>query len=368
MIRSAQRSNPQKKRDTPSGTEGAPADIVIIKPAGYPMCGIVDDYPQVENPEVFECYARQQWNGYIARVGDYLFDHRMYPDFAYRIIDVQPPESIIGQFTSFIVNEDLPESPKIEYNTNVSFDDVIGQTLARQKCKLVERYLEKPELFGKWAPKNILFFGPSGTGKTMLSKALANHSKVPLIPIKATQLIGEFVGEGSRQIHQLYEKAADLSPCIVFIDELDAIALDRRHQELRGDVSEVVNALLTEMDGIDERKGVCTICATNRPEVLDAAIRSRFEEEIEFVLPNKEEREAIIINNLKTFPLPANPDTSNLATKTKGFSGRDLVEKILKNALHRAIMEDLEEVPERFFEEAITKVVPKQEKDSTMYV
>ncbi|MBP2030167.1 AAA family ATPase [Methanohalophilus levihalophilus] len=368
MIRSAQRLNPQKKRETQSETEGVSAELVVIKPAGYPMCGIIDDFPQVENPEVFECYARQQWNGYIARAGDYLFDHRMYPDFAYRIIDAQPPESIIGQFTSFIVNEELPEPQKIEYNTDVTFEDVIGQKLARQKCKLIEKYLEKPGIFGKWAPRNVLFFGPSGTGKTMLSKALANHSKVPIIPIKATQLIGEFVGEGSRQIHQLYEKAADLAPCIIFIDELDAVALDRRHQELRGDVAEVVNALLTEMDGIDERKGVCTICATNRPEVLDVAVRSRFEEEIEFILPEKEERVAIITKNLATFPLPANPDIGALATKTQGFSGRDLVEKVLKNALHRAIMDDLEEVPESFFEEAISKVLPKQEKDSRMYV
>jgi AAA family ATPase len=368
MIRSAQRSNPQKKRETPLETDGTSAELVIIRPAGYPLCGIIDDFPQVENPEVFECYARQQWNGYIARAGDYLFDHRMYPDFAYCIIDAQPPESTIGQSTSFIVSENISEPQKVEFNTDVTFEDVIGQMHARQKCKLIEKYLEQPEIFGKWAPKNVLFFGPSGTGKTMLSKALANHTKVPIIPIKATQLIGEFVGEGSRQIHQLYEKAADLSPCIVFIDELDAIALDRRHQELRGDVAEVVNALLTEMDGIDERKGVCTICATNRPEVLDSAVRSRFEEEIEFVLPDKAEREAIIATNLATFPLPTHPNTGSLAAKMKGFSGRDIVEKVLKNALHRAIMEDREEVPDQFFEEAISKLMPDPEKGNRMYV
>ena len=128
--------------------------------------------------------------------------------------------------------------------------------------------------------------------KTMLAKALANKTDVPIIPVKATQLIGEFVGDGARQIHQLYDRAEEMAPCIIFIDELDAIALDRKFQELRGDVSEIVNALLTEMDGIVERDGVCTICSTNRIYSLDSAIRSRFEEEIDsFFLEKKKSSE-----------------------------------------------------------------------------
>jgi AAA family ATPase len=292
----------------------------------------------------------------------------MYPDFAYRIVDVRPGESIIGQNTSFIVTEDTREPRKVEYHSDISFEDVVGQSRAKRKCRLIEKYLEQPESFGKWAPRNVLFYGPSGTGKTMLAKALANRTDVPILPVKATQLIGEFVGEGSRQIHQLYDRAADLAPCIVFIDELDAIALDRRYQDLRGDVAEVVNALLTEMDGIGERTGVCTICATNRPEVLDKAVRSRFEEEIAFVLPEKEEREQVIRNSLESFPLPARADAGRLAAKTAGLSGRDLVEKVLKTALHQAIMDDLKEVPEEFFEQAVTKLVPKEDKGNRMYV
>ena len=148
-----------------------------------------------------------------------------------------------------------------------------------------------------------------------------------------------------------------MAPCIIFIDELDAIALDRKFQELRGDVSEIVNALLTEMDGIVERDGVCTICSTNRIYSLDSAVRSRFEEEIEFVLPGEEEVLRIFESNVKTFPLQVEDcDFQALAKKTKGLSGRDIVEKVLKTALHQAIIEDREIVTGKDFEKALAKL------------
>jgi AAA family ATPase len=148
------------------------------------------------------------------------------------------------------------------------------------------------------------------------------------------------VGDGSRQIHQLYEKAEEMAPCIIFIDEFDAIALNRSYQEIRGDVSEIVNALLTEMDGIDEHEGICTIAATNMRHTLDSAIRSRFEEEIEFTLPDLDDRFEILKSYTATFPrkLAKDVDIEALSKRTQGFSGRDLVEKLLKNALHRAIL------------------------------
>ena len=191
-----------------------------------------------------------------------------------------------------------------------------------------------------WAPKNILFYGLPGTGKTMLVKALANELDVPLYLIKATSLIGDHVGDGASKIHDLFKKASDNSPSIIFIDEIDAIALHRSFQSLRGDVSEIVNSLLTEMDGISENTSVITIGATNNPTSLDYAVRSRFEEEIEFKLPNDDERLAIIENNLKTMPLEYELDLNKIVKLTKGLSGRDLKEKILKTALHNAISDD----------------------------
>ncbi|WP_445476385.1 AAA family ATPase [Methanococcoides methylutens] len=362
MVRSAQKTTLKRNREENIEPSDSTADIVILKPQGYPLSSMLDEYPEIEDPEVFEHYARKQWKGFVARKGEYLFDHRMYPDFAYKILEVEPPESAIGMETTIIVNEDEKTPITPEFATRVTFEDVIGQKIARQKCKLIERFLEEPEKFGKWAPRNVLFFGPSGTGKTMLAKALANKTDVPLLPIKATQLIGEFVGEGARQIHQLYDRAEEMQPCIIFIDELDAIALDRKYQELRGDVAEIVNALLTEMDGIVERQGVCTIGATNRIASLDSAVRSRFEEEIEFLLPDEQDRHTIIEQNINTFPLPAKDiDLKKIAKLTAGLSGRDIVEKVLKNALHQAIIDDREEVGQELFENAISKLVKKED-------
>ena len=281
----------------------------------------------------------------------------MYPDFAYKVIDVEPPESTIGLQTSIIVQEIEDDASDFEFTTDISIDDVVGQETARRKCRLIERFLENPDQFGKWAPRNVLFFGPSGTGKTMLAKALASKTEVPIIPVKATQLIGEYVGEGARQIHQLFDRAEEMAPCIIFIDELDAIALDRRNQELRGDVAEIVNALLTEMDGIAGRCGVCTIGATNRPESLDTAVRSRFEEEIEFVLPDEDERRRILELNIETIPLPVeNIDLSRLAKLTAGLSGRDIVEKVLKSALHQVIIDDKDKITGQHFEDVALKI------------
>ena len=140
----------------------------------------------------------------------------------------------------------------------------------------------------------------------------------------------------------MFKKASDNAPSIIFIDEIDAIALHRSFQSLRGDVSEIVNSLLTEMDGISENKSVITIGATNNPTSLDFAVRSRFEEEIEFKLPDDEERLAIIENNLKTMPLDNNLDLEKIVKITKNLSGRDIKEKVLKTALHNAISNDCE--------------------------
>ena len=358
IVRTVQKTNPIVNRDIVAEPVESTAEYLVLEPAGYPMTSILEEYPEIEDSGLFEHYAREQWKGVPATKGDYLFDTRMYPDFAYKVKEVEPPESVIGPNTSIIVRDMVDSTvPKIEFRSKVSFDDVIGQFSARQKCRLIERFLEEPEKFGKWAPRNILFYGPSGTGKTMFAKAIANKAQVPIIPVKATELIGEFVGEGARQIHQLYERAQEMAPCIIFIDELDAIALDRRNQELRGDVAEIVNALLTEMDGIVERPGICTIGATNRTDTLDPAVRSRFEEEIEFILPNEQERYQILESNISTFPLEvADVDLSSLAKMTEGLSGRDLVEKVLKTALHRAIIDDRDSVTQEDFENSVKRI------------
>lgn len=341
-MRSIQRVN--KKTSVKSHKEQVDdgARYVVLKPAGYPLRSQLHEYPETSEMNVFEFYAREQWSGFTVKSGEYLFDRRMFPDFAFKVVNVVPEGSAISQSTSFFMEDAATDDFIPEIFNDVRFDDVIGQENAKRKCKLITKFLDDPDRFGKWAPRNVLFYGPSGTGKTMLAKALANTTKVPILPIKATQLIGEFVGDSARQLHQLYDRAEDLQPCIIFMDELDAIALDRRFQELRGDVIEIVNALLTEMDGIEQREGVCTIAATNRIDSLDTSVRSRFEEEIEFVLPDKKERLSILNSNLASFPVELADDVNvrSLAERTEGLSGRDLVEKILKSALHVAILQD----------------------------
>lgn len=317
------------------------------------MKSIFQEYPVVSDTRLFELYAREQWYGEAVRPGSYLFDRRLYPDFAFQVVRVFPRYSVVGSETTIKMEQKAEPKNVVEYG--VRFEDVVGQEAAKRKVKIVEKFLHDPERFGRWAPRNILFYGVSGTGKTMIARALSTEAGVPMLPVKSTSLIGEFVGEGARQIHSLYEKAEEMAPCIVFIDELDAIALDRRYQDLRGDVSEIVNSLLTEMDGIMQRRGVCTIAATNQIEVLDSSVRSRFEEEIEFKLPTLQERLMLLESNARTMPVELeNVDLMDIARQTEGFSGRDLVEKVLKAALHHAIMDE-SNITQRHLEETVPK-------------
>ncbi|RUM34387.1 MAG: AAA family ATPase [Archaeoglobus sp.] len=311
---------------------------LILRPLGYPLKASYHEYPAVDNPKVFERYAKDQWKGEVVFKGSILFDMRMFPDFAFEVENAEPEYGVISESTIILV-EPTNREIETEITTNVKLADVVGQEDAKRKVRVILEYLRNPEKFGRWSPKNVLFYGPPGTGKTMTAKALANEAGVPFLSIKSTKLIGEHVGDGARRIHELYERASQLSPCIVFLDEFDAIALDRSYQELRGDVSEIVNALLTELDGVESREGICTIAATNRAEMIDPSIRSRFEEEIEFSLPDYEERLKIMEKNLEEFPLQVKAKLVEVARVTEGFSGRDIVEKVLKAALHRAIAE-----------------------------
>lgn len=321
------------------------AECVVLKPVGYPFeFNLMEDDFEIKNKELFEEYAREQWLGLVVRENSHLFDQKIIPDYGFEIITAKPNNSIISENTKIKLITDELDAKK-ENNlikSNICLHDIIGQTNAKNKVKVITKYLENPESFGPWAPKNILFYGLPGTGKTMLVKALANELEVPLYLIKATTLIGDHVGDGASKIHDLFKKASENSPSIIFIDEIDAIALHRSFQSLRGDVSEIVNSLLTEMDGISENKAVITIGATNNPTSLDYAVRSRFEEEIEFKLPDDDERLEIIINNLKTMPLKYDLDLEKIVKSTKGLSGRDIKEKILKTALHNTIACDNE--------------------------
>ena len=317
------------------------AELVVVKPVGYPFdFTMMDENIEITNINLFEEYAREQWLGLVVCENSFLFDQKIIPDYGFEIVTAKPNNSIISDNTKIKIITDKIENKHENIKSDVTLNDIVGQENAKSKVKVITRYLENPESFGPWAPKNILFYGLPGTGKTMLVKALSNELEVPLYLVKATSLIGEHVGDASSKIHDLFKKASENAPSIIFIDEIDAIALHRSFQSLRGDVSEIVNSLLTEMDGIEENKSVITIGATNNQSSLDLAVRSRFEEEIEFKLPNEDERLEILENNLKTMPLGHDLDLEKIVKMTKGLSGRDIKEKILKTSLHNAISQD----------------------------
>jgi AAA family ATPase len=327
---------------------------LVLKPLGYPLKASYHEYPIIDNLKVFDRYAKDQWKGEFISKGKLLFDIRMFPDFAFEVVNAEPECGVISEATMILV-----ETPSKIFDTeivrDIKLEDVVGQEEAKRKAKVILEFLKNPEKFGRWAPKNALFYGPPGTGKTMTAKALANEAKVPFLSIKSTKLIGEHVGDGARRIHELYDRARELSPCIVFLDEFDSIALDRSYQELRGDVSEIVNALLTELDGIQRNDGICTIAATNRADMLDSSIKSRFEEEIEFTLPTYEERLEILRKNLSDFPLGVKASLDTVARNTEGFSGRDIVERVIKSALHRAIADGKDAIETEDLMSAVVK-------------
>ncbi|NOZ58470.1 MAG: AAA family ATPase [Euryarchaeota archaeon] len=356
----------EKEKREREPQEARPARYVRLRPRGYPLRDVSRASPlSITDERLFEIYAKEQWLGATVSKGDILFDQRLIPDYAFEVVKVLPRgEVTITEDTRIHVEKPEPEAKPV---ARVSFSDIIGHEDVKRKCRIVMKYLLEPRRFGEWAPKNVLFYGPPGTGKTMTAKALANETDARLFLVRATDLIGEYVGDGSKRIHELYLAAKEASPSVVFIDELDAIGLDRSYQSIRGDVSEVVNALLTELEGIHENAGVVTIAATNNPALLDRALRSRFEEEIPFRLPTERERYEILRHYAAKLPLRVEADLREFAKRTPNFSGRDLKDKLLKVALHRAILEDSPVVRREHLEYALRRI-PAMPEPRELYV
>lgn len=243
-----------------------------------------------------------------------------------------------------------------------TFDDVAGVDEAREEVKEIIEFLKNPEKFqrlGGRLPKGVLLIGPPGTGKTLLAKAIAGEADVPFFSISGSDFVEMFVGVGASRVRDLFEQAKSSSPCIIFLDEIDAVGR-KRANDLPGsgmETSQTLNAILVEMDGFTSNDSVIVISATNRPDVLDPALLrpGRFDRRIYVDLPDIRGREEILKVHCKAVKTSDDVDLSVIARMTPMFSGADL-ENLVNEAALLAVMKERDSVPMASFEEARDKV------------
>ncbi len=251
----------------------------------------------------------------------------------------------------------------------VTFDDVAGAEEAKQELKECVDFLKDPEEIKKLGgriPKGILMVGPPGTGKTLLARAVAGEAGVPFFPISGSEFIEMFVGIGAARVRELFEQARQHAPCIIFIDELDAIGRARSAGPAMGGHDEreqTLNQILTEMDGFDTSTGVIVMAATNRPEILDKALMraGRFDRQVLVDKPDLKDREAILKLHAARLTMADDVDLTVVAQRTPGFVGADL-ENICNEAAIQALRRKGKEVTMADFEAAIDRVIAGPEK------
>ncbi len=258
-----------------------------------------------------------------------------------------------------------------EGDVKETFDDVAGQDEAKQELKEVIDFLKDPtriQKIGAHMPKGVLLVGPPGTGKTLLARAVAGEAGVPFFNISGSEFIEMFVGVGAARVRDLFEQARQKAPCIIFIDELDAIGRQRGGPMVMGGHDEreqTLNQLLTEMDGFDPSSGVVVMGATNRPEILDKALLrpGRFDRQIVVDKPDLEAREAILKLHTRRMHLAEDVDLHVVALRTPGMVGADLA-NIANEAAIMALRHQREVVTMEDFEQAIDRVIAGPEKKS----
>ncbi len=255
-------------------------------------------------------------------------------------------------------------------NKKITFKDIAGYNEIKEDINEIIEYLKNPNKFKKLGckiPKGILIIGPPGTGKTLLAKAIAWESKVPFYSISGSDFIEMFVGVGALRVRNMFKEAKKNSPCIIFIDEIDAIGKHRSTLLNNGndEREQTLNQMLVEMDGFNNNKGIIIIAATNRPDILDKALTrpGRFDKKIIIDLPNFKERIKIIKIHTKKIPLNKNVDIKNIAKNTPGFSGADLA-NLINEASLEAAKKNKKNISMKEFEKSKDKIIMGVEKKS----
>ncbi|RLG21618.1 AAA family ATPase [Candidatus Micrarchaeota archaeon] len=258
---------------------------------------------------------------------------------------------------------------------NVKWDDIGGLKQAKKELKeAIEWPLKYPEMFKRMGikpPRGVFVYGPPGCGKTLLAKAVANESEANFISVKGPELLSKWVGESEKAVREIFRKARQAAPCIIFFDEIDAVAPVRGTYAGSHVTESVVNQLLTEMDGLEELKDVVVIAATNRPDMVDPALLrpGRFDRHIVIGIPDFDTRKEIFKVHTKRMPLAKDVDIERLAKETENYSGAD-IEAVCREAAYNALREDMnaKKVYMKHFEKALKEVKPSlSEKNNLRY-
>ena len=259
----------------------------------------------------------------------------------------------------------------VKSSGDIRFSDVAGVDEAKESLKEVVDYLDNPEKYSKIGasmPKGVLLVGPPGTGKTMIAKAVAGEANVPFFSMSGSEFVEMFVGMGASKVRDLFKQAKEKAPCIIFIDEIDAIG-QRREGRIGGndEREQTLNQLLTEMDGFEGNTGVIILAATNRPETLDPALTrpGRFDRRVPVELPDLKGREAILQVHSKKIKTDGNINFLTIARMASGASGAELANIVNEGAL-RAVRAGREEVTQPDLEESIEVVIAGYRKNNSL--
>jgi len=265
------------------------------------------------------------------------------------------------------MREVLVEIPKVKWNDIGGLDDI-----KQQLKEIVEWPLKNPESFdriGIKPPKGVLLYGPPGCGKTLLARAVANESGANFISVKGPEVYSKWVGESEKMIRDIFRRAKQVAPTIIFFDEIDALAPQRSISDTTRVSENVVSQMLSEMSGLEELRGVVVLAATNRPDIVDPALLrpGRFDRFVLIGPPDEKARLSILKIHARNMPLK-DVDLDGLAKRAEGFSGADL-EALCREAGMNALREDIKtkEVKGKHFEQALKKMIPSLTKKMEKY-